>query len=518
MSQNLSRQLRQVKETVRSRHVVIAAQNQAAADVGAAVLAAGGNAVDAAIAAAFALVACEPWMSGLGGSGFMTVWDARQRRGHVVDFGPISARRLDPGEYALTGRTGGDLFSWPEVVENRNLLGYPAVAVPGQPEGMRAAHAQFATKPWTELLAPAVELAAAGIEVDWFATLLIANAAADLVRFPASKAWFLPTGFPPVADWAGPAPRLKNPALAHTLKMLSERGARDQYDGGLADAVVADLAAGGSRIEKSDLTGYRARIVEPLAISYAGRSLLVPGGLTAGPTLADALARLDGRLGRLGRSIDAAAFIAYADALAAANTVRLESMGEGGASAECTTHLSVIDRDGNMVALTQTLLSLFGSKVVLPETGILMNNAINWFDPRPGRPNSLGAGKRPLSNMLPVLGLDAGRPWLAIGASGGRRILPALLQLISFQADFGLTLEAAFHEPRIDTSLADEIAVDPLLAAGIKAELARRFTVVEWPRTPYPLRYACPAAVAIEGGERVALTEISQPWGSAAAG
>jgi gamma-glutamyltranspeptidase/glutathione hydrolase len=325
----------------------------------------------------------------------------------------------------------------------------------------------------------------------------------------------LPGGFPPLADWAKPSPRLQNPALAHTLKMLSERGARDLYEGGLADAVVADLAAGGSRIEKSDLTDYRASIVEPLAISYARRSLLVPDGLTAGPTLADALARLDGQLGS---TVDAAAFIAYAEALAAADRVRLESMGEGGTAAECTTHLSVIDRDGNMVALTQTLLSLFGSKVVLPETGILMNNAINWFDPRPGRRNSLGAGKRPLSNMLPTLGLDADLPWLAIGASGGRRILPALLQLISFQADFGLTLEAAFHQPRIDTSLADEVAVDPLLDAEIKAELARRYTVVEWPRTPYPLRYACPAAVAIEGGERVALTEVSQPWASAAAG
>jgi gamma-glutamyltranspeptidase/glutathione hydrolase len=120
--------------------------------------------------------------------------------------------------------------------------------------------------------------------------------------------------------------------------------------------------------------------------------------------------------------------------------------------------------------------------------------------------------------MLPTLGLDADRPWLAIGASGGRRILPALLQIISFLADFGLSLEAAFHQPRIDTSLAHEVAVDPLLDPEIKAELARRFTVVEWPRTPYPPRYACPAAVAIEGGERVALTEVSQPWGSAAAG
>lgn len=515
MSKNLSRQLRFIKEPVRSAGGVIAAQNQQAADVGAAVLASGGNAVDAGIAAAFALAAVEPWMSGLGGSGFMVVWDARQRRGHIVDFGTSSAHALDPADYPLTGHVGADLFGWPEVLENRNLVGYPSIAVPGQPEGMRAAHERFATKPWAELLAPAIDLATDGIEADWFATLVIATAAAELSRYPASRAWFLPGGFPPVPEWAGTTVRLKNSALARTLEALSERGARDFYEGRLADALVADLAAGASRIAKADLADYRARIVEPMEFAYAGHRILVAGGLTAGPTLANALGRLEGRLKG---SADAAAFVAYAEALAAANEVRLETMGEGRAAAECTTHLSVIDRDGNMVALTQTLLSLFGSKVVLPETGILMNNAINWFDPRPGRPNSLGAAKRPLSNMLPVLGLKGDDPWLAIGASGGRRILPAILQLISFQADFDLTLEAAFHAPRVDTSVPGAVAVDPRLAPDIHAALARRFAVAERAPTPYPLGYACPSAVAIEGGERVGMTETAQPWAGAASG
>ena len=515
MSQNLSRQLRFVKEPVRSAGGVIAAQNQKAADVGAGVLAAGGNAVDAAIATAFALAALEPWMSGLGGSGFMVVWDARRSRGHVVDFGTISAAKLDPADYPLSGRAGADLFGWPEVLENRNLVGYPAIAVPGQPEGMRAAHERFATRPWTELLAPAIGLAQDGIEADWFATLIIATAAAELARFPASRAWFMPGGFPPVPEWMGATQRLKNAALARTLAALSERGARDVYEGELSRALVSDLVAGGSRIGASDLSNYRARFVDPLEISHAGHRLLTPGGLTAGPTLADTLRTLDGRLGA---RPDAAAFIAYAEALAAANVLRLATMGEGRASAECTTHLSVIDRDGNMVALTQTLLSLFGAKVVLPETGILMNNGINWFDPRPGKPNSLAGGRRPLSNMLPVLGLKDDRPWLAIGASGGRRILPAVMQVISFQADFGLSLEAAFHAPRIDTSVPGTVAINPAMPADLKAELARRLDIVERPPTPYPLGYACPSAVAIEDGVRVGMTETAQPWAGAAAG
>jgi gamma-glutamyltranspeptidase/glutathione hydrolase len=516
VSHNLSRQLRFVKEPVVSRGGAVAAQNQKAADVGASVLAAGGNAVDAAIATGFALGALEPWMSGTGGIGHMLVFDARRNRVHHVDFGPISAARLDPADYPLSGRPGSDLFGWPEVKDNRNILGYSSIGVPGQPEGMRAAHELFATKSWAELLAPAIGLAEEGIEADWFATLIIAVGARYLAEFPASRAWFMPDGLPPVVDWEGALPRLRNAALIDTLKALSARGARDYYDGALADALAADLAKGGSRIGKSDLAGFRARIGTPLEVSYAGRRLCMAAGLTAGPTLADALSRLSGaRRSRL----DADAYLEFAQALFGASEARLSSMGEARTAAECTTHFSVIDRDGNMVAHTQTLLSLFGSRVVLPQTGVLMNNAINWFDPRPGRPNSLGPGKRPLTNMLPVLGFAGEAPWLAIGASGGRRILPAILQLIAFQAEFGMTLETAFHQPRIDTSVLDTVAVDPRLDPQIRAALVRRFSVVDRARVPYPLPYACPSAVAIrDGGERVAMTEISQPWAGAAAG
>jgi gamma-glutamyltranspeptidase/glutathione hydrolase len=520
MSGNLSRQLRYVKQAVRASGGVVAAQNQKAADAGATILAAGGNAIDAAIATAMVLAAAEPWMSGLGGIGFMMVWDAKRRRGHTIDFGPIAPRRLDPADYPLTGRMGADLFGWPEVAENRNVIGPHAIAVPAQPEGLRAAHERFGTKPWAELLAPGIAIAEEGVEADWFATLIIASAARELQRFPASRAWFLPDGLPPIVDWTGAVPRLKNAALAATVKRLAAAGARDFYEGAIAKALVADLAKSGSKIAADDLAACRAREAEPLAIAHAGKRLLVPGGLTAGPTLKAALARLEGKLGaRPG----AASFVAYAEALSAAYEERLQTMGESERADGCTTHLSVIDRDGNMVALTQTLLSLFGSRVVLPETGVLLNNGINWFDPRPSRANSIGPGKRPLTNMLPTLGLaGAGgdTPWLAIGASGGRRILPAVMQLVSFQADFGLSLEAAYHRPRIDVSVPGEVAADPLIEPEIRAALETRFKVTSRRRDPYPLGFACPIAVAIDAstGERVGMTEIAQPWAGAAAG
>ncbi|WP_341703773.1 gamma-glutamyltransferase [Ferrovibrio sp.] len=519
MSQNLSRALRFTKEAVRSANGVVAAQNQKAADIGAGVLRAGGNAVDAAVATAFALGVLEPWMSGIGGGGFMQIWDARKKQGHVIDFGMISAAALDPAAYPLAEGTGGDLFGWPAVAEDRNILGYPSIAVPGQPDGMRLALETFGTRSWQQSLGPAIELAQEGTEIDWFLSLVIASAAKDLARFPASRATFLPDGFAPSADLAGTAARLRNPALLATLQRLSAAGARDYYDGALAAKLVADLSAGGSKIAAADLAGYQARLLAPLQYGYGDRTLLLPPGLTAGPTLRDALEIVQARLPRGAGSPGPASFVAYAEALTEAYEKRLAGMGDTENQGGCTTHFCIIDRDGNMASVTQTLLSVFGSRVVLPETGVPMNNGIMWFDPRPGRPNSIGAGKRPLSNMLPVLALADGAPWLAIGASGGRRILPAVMQLLSFLVDYRMPLEDAFLQPRIDASVPGQPVLDPQLDPAVRAAVTARFPkAVERPRVPFPLTYACPSAVLIGAdGARIGMAEMGQPWAGMAA-
>ena len=114
-----------------------------------------------------------------------------------------------------------------------------------------------------------------------------------------------------------------------------------------------------------------------------------------------------------------------------------------------------------MVAMTSTLMSLFGSKVMLPGSGVMLNNGMMWFDPRPNQPNSIAGGKRPLTNMSPIILKDGDRPWLAAGASGGRRILAAVSQVMSFIADFGMTPEQAAHQPRIDVSDPDSVSADP---------------------------------------------------------
>lgn len=516
MSQNLSRSIRFTKQPVRSANGVVAAQNQKAADVGAMVLRAGGNAVDAAVATAFALGVVEPWMSGIGGGGFMMVWDAAGKKGHVIDFGMVAAAKLDPADYPLAEGRGGDLFGWPAVLDDRNILGYPAIALPGQPDGMRLALETFGTRSWQQSLGPAIELAQDGMEVDWFLSLIVASAARDLARFPASRGVFLPDGFPPSADWGGAAPRLKNDALLATLRRLSEAGARDYYEGRLAASLAHDLQAGGSKIDAADLAGYRARLLEPLVHGHGSKTLLLPPGLTAGPSLRDALQAMEGKLPD---TVGPQTFVAYAEALSEAYEKRLAGMGDADNGQSCTTNLCVIDRDGNMVALTQTLLSLFGSRAMLPDSGVLMNNGIMWFDPRPGQANSIRAGRRPLSNMLPALALhDDGSPWLAIGASGGRRIMPAVMQILSLLTDYRMPLDAAFHQPRIDVSQPGQPFCDPQLDPAIAAAVAARFPATQTRRRdPYPLAYACPSAVQIEAdGQRVGMTETAQPWASMA--
>jgi gamma-glutamyltranspeptidase/glutathione hydrolase len=508
------------KPLARSRGGIVATQNRVAGEAGARVLAAGGNAVDAAVATGFALAAVEPWNSGLGGIGFMLVYSAKTGRVSVVDFGPISPRGLDPAAYPLTGAgiTTRDLFTWPAVKEDRNVHGPLSIAVPGHPDGLGLALEKFGTLKLAEVLKPAIELAEKGIAVDWYLTLKTATMAKELARYPTTRDIWLPNGYPPVTAAGAALDRLKLKGLAETLKRLATAGRRDYYEGEIAAAIVKDMKAMGGSLAAEDLRGYRARIVEPLMADYRKAQFALAPGLTAGPSFLQTLNGLrSAKLRRNGPHADA--FVAYAEVLRQAFSERLSTMGETSDQRDpaCTTHLNVVDRDGNMVALTQTLLSVFGSKVVLPATGILMNNGIMWFDPRPGTPNSLAPAKRPLTNMSPVIALRNGKAWFAIGGSGGRKIFPAVLQISSFLVDHGLDLEEAFHHPRIDASEAEYVAMDPRLPETVRKALSKKFTVQDNELVVYPTNYACPSAVLRDKRENFGMSDVMSPWSGAVA-
>lgn len=498
------------KPVARGRGGVVASQNMHAARAGAEVLKAGGSAIDAAIATASTLAALEPWNSGLGGIGFMMIYDAKTGRSRVLDCGPVASRNLDPKAYPLSGSQAADLFGWPGVVDDRNVHGPLSMVVPSIVEGWRLAHATYGRKPWTELFAAAIRHAETGLPADWWTTLKIAGEAAALRRYPSSASIYLPDGLPAVTPSAGPVKRVMLTGLAETLKRVAAAGARDFYEGALAQDLVTDFKAVGAPIDLADLKACAARFLDPIEVAWGNASISLASGLTAGPTFKRVLEGLPA--GGVAKGPGPAAFVAYASALRAAYAERLEKMGDESTGATHTTHLSAMDRDGNMVAITQTLLSLFGSRVVLPKTGVLVNNGVMWFDPRPGRPNSMAPGKRPLTNMCPVVAKRDGKGWFAIGASGGRKILPAVFQVSSFLIDHGLDLEAAAHHPRIDVSDPDLVSMDPRLAPEIQAALAAKFPTRPLEHTAFPTGYACPQVVLRDGDTRQGIGDVMSPW------
>jgi gamma-glutamyltranspeptidase/glutathione hydrolase len=506
------------KDVVNARGGLVAAQHVGAAEVGADVLAAGGNAVDAALATSLALGVLEPWMSGLGGGGVMIVAKADGTT-EAIHFGMVAPARLDPAAYALIEGRDDELFGWPAVLERRNLLGPLSIAVPGQAAGLALAHRRHASMPWAELCAPAITLARRGLPITWHTTLRIAAGARDLAEFDAARAIYLPDGVPPAPQVDGGLAHLPLGRLADTLERLAVAGPEDLCTGELARELARDVETAGGVLDLEDLGRYRARCSEPFLTQHGGATFATPSGLTAGPTFAHALSLIAGRVPR--GAPGPTAYVAWAEALLAAYRERLASMGdvEDRRDPACTTHLCVVDRAGTMVSLTQTLLSPFGSRVVSSSTGILLNNGVMWFDPRPGRPNSIGPGKRPLSNMCPVVALRGGAPWLALGGSGGRRILPAVLQIGSMLADCGLDLESTMHLPRIDVSGGAEVIADRRLAPEVLAALRARFAVREAEHLVMPKLFACPTAVLRDPatGQATGISDPMQPAAGAAA-
>lgn len=526
MEDNFSRSQIVRKAVVPTRGGVVAAQHRRAAEAGAAVLEAGGDAIDAAVATSFAIGVVEPWMSGPTGGGAMVVWRAAERKAYVVNYGMRSPIELDPADYPLTG-TGkaSDLFPWPAVKDDRNVQGATAIAVPGVVAGMGLAHERFGKLPWRDLLTSAIALAEQGLQVDWYSGLMMASNARALAQDSDAAALFLDDGrWPIIGNWTALTERhLDQRRHAITLRAIAQNGAREFYTGDVAHALVADVRAKGGCLSERDLASYRAELLDPLGIGYREGTLYATPGLTGGPTFARCVQALAHGLRASRGTPGPDSYVAYASALDEAFRARLSDMGDTSGEAKdaraptCTTHFSVVDRHGNLCAVTQTLLSIFGSRVVSPSTGLLMNNGVMWFDPEPGKPNSLGPGKRCLCNYNPIIGEIGDGRTFALGASGGRKILGTVLQISSFMIDHGLTLEDAFHQPRIDMSGGDKLIADRALRPDILQALSSRFATETAPRTVFPYAFACPAAVLRQADTNMGCTEIMSPWGDAVA-
>ncbi len=497
------------KQETRSRHGLVACQNWLAAEAGARILSAGGNAVDAAIVTAVVLSVVEPWLSGIGGGGFMLRADGGSGAVDVLDFNVISPAALRPDDYPLVAGQDGDWFEWPSVQGDRNLIGYGSICVPGAVAGFAEALDRFGTISWADALAPAIEQAHRGLQVDWYAALALAIDGHNLAQFKGAADLFLRDGRAPRVPEGGRSLFLQMKAKAASLERLAREGARDFYEGQIAELLVADLSQGGSVLSKADLRAYAPKWRQPAIGSYMGRRIHAVPGLSGGPTLLAALDELED----LPLDIDphsGATALAFARALRRASEYRLKHMGHA-AGESCTSHISVVDAQGTMVSLTNTLLSRFGSKVVVPKLGFALNNGLMWFDPRPGHPNSIAPGRQPLANMCPIIATRDGLPELALGAAGGRQIVPAVAQILSYVLAFGMSLEKALFSPRIDAS-GTTIRVSRTAGAEVAASIAADFEVQVIDDTLYPVNFAVPSVVMRRDGVNTGMVHPRNPW------
>lgn len=500
----------------RSERGVVAAQHRLAARAGAAMLDAGGNAVDAIVATAYALNACEPWMCGMGGSGFMVVWLAGQKRAVALDFQGTLAAGTALEDYPVDPTLPPTPMGFPTVVGNANVEGYRSITVPGAVAGLNHALATLGSMQLPAVLAPAIRIAEAGIVVDWFTMLQISLCARVLARDPVSASIYLPNGRPRT-----PETRLVIPGLADTLRAVAAGGTEAFYRGELARRIVADLRAGGSRISLEDMARYAVQEITPMAASHRGHTLYTCGERSGGLRQRDMLAMTAGSMPEPPPAPTPETWVAYARALDAAwrsHKIRNGVLTEVGA---CTSAMCAVDAAGNMVALTYTLLNRFGSGVTLPSTGMLMNDSVSYFDPRPGYPTTMAGGKRiNSSNMCPTVGVRDGEAVFAVGASGGDLIMPAVTQVAALMMDFGMSVEDAVHHPRIDASCRGSVRADPRLGTQTIAALRAAWDDVEVAQLlVYPKLYACVSAVARDPatGLCTGLNDPSQPVGGGAA-
>ncbi|MEM8949886.1 MAG: gamma-glutamyltransferase [Pseudomonadota bacterium] len=502
------------KRAVASTAGVVAAQHKLAARAGAGMLADGGNAVDAAVAAALALGVVEPWMCGLGGSGYIVVWLAEKKQARVIDFQGMLPAAISGDDYPLDPDVPWSIMGFPGVIDRQNEMGYRSISVPGAVMGLARALELYGRFGLDRVLSPAIALSERGLPSSWFTTLQTALAMADLRRDSAASAIYLPNGAPPQPEQFLP---LGN--LSQTLCTLADEGPDSFYRGRLADSMASDLKAGGSRIDGDDLAAYNLLESEALSADYRHASLHTAGPTSGGPRLIDTLDHI-GRHLQPEIGVGPQSWKIYADALNQAWRKHKQRLGRVTEVGSCTSHLSVVDADGNMVALTFTLLNRFGSCVVLPSTGILMNNAVSYFDPRPGFPTSMEGRKRiNASNMCPTIATRDGEAIFALGASGANHIMPCTTQIAALMLDFGMTLEEAMNHPRIDASDRGSIRVDPRLGDDVLGALSQEFELEVAQLLVFPKLYSCPSGVSRDplSGLCHGLNDPSQPIGGAAA-
>lgn len=484
---------------VQARHGMVVTTNALASDVGRDILEKGGNAVDAAVAVGFALAVLHPAAGNIGGGGFMLIHDQTSGLDTSIDFREKAPAAASRNMY---------LDEQGNVVPDRSTIGYLASGVPGSVAGLYMASRKYGKLSWRELLEPAIGLARDGFPVSRVFSHSLKSSAPLLSRFPESKRIFLRNG-----DFYREGEIFRQPELAETLERIARQGAPGFYEGRVAQMIVQDMQAHGGLITREDLKNYRAKEREPVRGTYRGYQVASMGPPSSGGIiLLEMLNMLEPySIGRLGFHSSRSAHL-MVEVMRRAFADRAEFLGDpdftplpvqqllskkyaqhrddsildawaspssfishghpAGAESMQTTHYSVIDSQGNGVAVTTTINGGYGAGVTIKGAGFLMNNEMDDFSSKPGVPNmygliqgeanAVGPEKRPLSAMTPTFVLHQGKLFMVLGSPGGPTIINTVLQIIVNVIDFKMNIQEAVDAPRFHHQwLPDQIKAEP---------------------------------------------------------
>ncbi len=480
-----------------ARDGIVVSSVRPAAAAGAEVLRRGGNAVDAAVATSFAASVAHPFSSGLGGGLFAVVYLAEDGESAALDAREVAPAAVDVAVYAEN----------PELIKRGPL----AVGVPGYVQGVHALHSRFGSRPWAELIEPAIELAEQGVEVSVWHRRMTSWVAPRLADYPETARIQLDGGQGPALGW-----KLVQKDLARTLRRIQKHGGEALATGPLAEKIAK---ATNGAVSVADLAGYEVKWREPIAGEYRGHRIIsMPPPSSGGVLLVEMLNILEPfDLDELGHgSSDYVHLLGETMKLAFADRARhlgdpdfypvpVEQLTSKAYAAEIskrirndrlisvpdgpqapddhgTTHISIMDGAGNAVALTQTINSVFGSLITVPGTGIVLNNEMDDFSIAPAMPNewqAVGAeanaikpGKRPLSSMTPTIVLKDGRAVMALGSPMGTMIISSVMHALINVIDFGMNPQQAVMAPRFHHQWRPEtLFLEPDFPRDVRAKL-----------------------------------------------
>jgi gamma-glutamyltranspeptidase / glutathione hydrolase len=480
-----------------SRGMVVS-NHPLASVAGAEMLAAGGNAIDAAIATLFTLTVVEPMMIGIigGGMAHIRLADGSHR---FIDGQSTVPQMVRPDTYRSKPGSAPDVF---DTVDDENLTGPRAVAAPGSLKAWCETLRRFGTMSLADIMQPAIRHAARGYAATPYLHECITDSAKELLGDKPISAIFLPGGTP-----LKPGERVVQAEYAETLSCIAQHGEAALHQGPLGDILVDYMKAHGGFIGKDDLTSYKTVERQPIRADYRGWQILGPPPPAAsGVHIAEMLNILEGF------EIAASGFgtaetihllaevlkIAFADRAAASgdpdyvnvpverltskdyagerrraidvNRAQAWSAGVAQPEGAHTTHMTAADAFGNVVATTQTINNLFGAKFLIPGLGVIPNNYMNLFDPRPGHALSVAPGKRVTTSMSPMMALRDHKLVYALGLPGGKRIFPSAMQALINLIDHGMSLQEAVEAPRVWTE-GNALEVEQAIPENVRARL-----------------------------------------------